>query len=172
MLGWLGVQHATSPFYAFSLFAPPLLLSPIGASGGIDPHELGHLIPAGTLGPRRTSLAEEAFATAMGGAFGHALASEICVAYGDSQNTTVDVTPQTTAHRKTLLLLARAMHDALNRGADSMRFFADGRWTRPGAEWRDLASLLGVPADSLFEAAQRNIKTEVAGCRRTGPRFS
>jgi len=42
-------------------------------------------------------------------ALAHTLAAEICVAYRNSDSTTVDVTPQITAQRKMLLLLARTM---------------------------------------------------------------
>lgn len=169
MLGWLGVQHATRPAYAFTIYAPPLLLSPITKSGGVDPHELGHLIHPRASAQRLNSLADEAFATAIGGAFGHSLATEICDAYREGDTTTVGVTSQAATKRKALLLLARAMHDALRSGADSIRFFDEGRWTRAGAEWRDLGTLLGVPADSLFDAARRNLRSEVAGCPPTRP---
>ncbi len=164
MLGWLGVHRATQPFYAFLTFSPQSLISPITASGGLNPHELGHLIPSGAPGPRRSFVAEEAFATAVGGAFGRSLASEICDAFSETDSTRADLTVQTSTGRRALLLLARAMHDALRSGADSMQFFADGRWLRPGAEWRDLGSFLGVPADSLRDAAQRKIAAEVARC--------
>jgi hypothetical protein len=171
MLGWLGVRQSTTPYFAFTVYAPPLVLSPLSESGGIDPHELAHLIYLGAPGPRLSPLADEAFATAVGGAFGHSLAWEICDAYGKGDSGTFDARPEVTAKRKALLLLARAMHDALNSGADSLGFFGNGRWTRLGAEWKDLGSLLGVPADSLFQAAQHNLKSEVARCetiRRRG----
>ncbi len=166
-MGWLGVRRATSPFYAFLMSTPSMLVSPITA-GGVDPHELGHLMYADTPGsPPVSFLAGEAFAIAIGGSFGHTLAEETCGAHRKLANAGgPTTTPAAGPSRLAVLMLARAMRDALDGGIDSTRFFADGRWVRVGAEWRDLGSLLGVPADSLLRAATERLERETATCPR------
>lgn len=170
-LAFLGVQATTVPYYATTWLRPPLLISPMTQDGGVDPHELAHLVHL-TSSPRAfNALAIEGFAIAIGGSFGRSLDTEVCELFRREPASRALLQLDRKGLRSAVggpwmesLLFATAVRHALGSLTDSSRYFGAERWQPSRDAWDDLAELLGVPTGSLYQSTQRLMQGTLTSC--------
>lgn len=155
----------------FSTPVPPLVISPMTQDGGVDPHELAHLVHL-TSSPRAfNALAIEGFAIAIGGSFGRSLDTEVCELFRREPASRALLQLDRKGLRSAVggpwmesLLFATAVRHALGSLTDSSRYFGAERWQPSRDAWDDLAEMLGVSTDSLYHSTQRLMQGTLTSC--------
>lgn len=163
----LGVIEARTPSYAALWVERRLMFSPVGATGGVDQHELAHLVHPNDRPINRHF--GEAFAVMMGGVAGRPTAEELCHVRRDPQTPPgwPRVSPGdaiASFDHPGKLLLARAIAVALRQMPDSTDFFAATLWRVNNNPWHDLQRVSGVPARQLAARAIAEVDSIAVTC--------